>query len=241
MTKKPVSAPRAVGAKGKRGSNAASVYEQLRTEIISMELAPGTVLDEVSLSNRFKLSRSPVREAIIRLANDGLVTVLPNRSTIVSVLDFQGLRDLFDALELLQRLVTRQAAANRKDDHIVRMRKYQEEFTRSLEAHDLHSMLAANYNYHIEVAEAAGNKYFKLLYGRVLDEGKRLLFLNFRFEADAESTESSPVVHEHEDITKAIEDRDCDLAERLGYEHAISFRKRVLKIFERSGTSSIKL
>ena len=54
------------------------------------ELAPGAPLDEVSLSERFGLSRSPIREALARLSSEGLVVTLPSRSTVVTPIDFEG-------------------------------------------------------------------------------------------------------------------------------------------------------
>lgn len=67
-----------------------------------MELAlpPGSPLDEVRLSQQFVMSRTPIREALVRLAADGLVTTLPNRSTIVSPIDFERLPVYFEALSL---------------------------------------------------------------------------------------------------------------------------------------------
>ena len=71
-----------------RGSGVQTVYEQLRQSIVSLELPPGSALDEVRLSQQFGLSRTPVREALVRLMGDGLVTLLSNRTTIVAPIDF---------------------------------------------------------------------------------------------------------------------------------------------------------
>ncbi|MFO4987296.1 GntR family transcriptional regulator, partial [Salmonella enterica subsp. enterica serovar 1,4,[5],12:i:-] len=81
-------------------TGSARVYLQLRQDILRVELAPGSPLDEVGLGERFNLSRSPVREALVRLSSEGLVQILPNRSTIVTPLDLQGIPDFLDALDL---------------------------------------------------------------------------------------------------------------------------------------------
>ena len=141
--------------KGPRGSNVGSTYELLRHEIVSMQLRPGEVLDEKSLTKRLKLSRSPIREAIIRLASEGLVTVLPNRSTVVSTLDLQYVPKYLDALELTQRVVTRLAALNWTTEHMQKIKKHEAEFLKSLQEGDLGSMLSANYDYHMAIAAAA--------------------------------------------------------------------------------------
>ena len=68
----------------KRGSGVRYVYGILRDEILSLELPPGAPIDEVQLSQRLSMSRTPIREALVRLASEGLVTTLPNRSTVVT-------------------------------------------------------------------------------------------------------------------------------------------------------------
>lgn len=232
---------RATTPRGPRGSNVASIYETLRGEIISMQLRPGEILDETSLAERFDVSRSPIRESIIRLAGEGLVTVLPNRSTIVSTLDLQSVPQYLDALELIQRAVTRLAAANRNAGHLVKIRRFEKEFADSLDPHDISKMLAANYDYHMAIAEAADNKYFTLLYGRLLDEGKRLLRMNFSYEADVSNGADSILVREHAEITAAIEAGNRDEAERLGHEHAVGFRKRILRHFQNSEMQNVSV
>jgi DNA-binding GntR family transcriptional regulator len=212
-----------------RGSSAAATYETLRHEILTMVLRPGEVLDEVSLSKRFGMSRSPIREAIVRLSGEGLVTVLPNRSTIVSNLDIAMLPAFLDALELTQRAVTRLAAIHRTAADLSKIQHFQAEFARYQAASDLAEMLAANYEYHMAIAEAGRNKYFAMLYGRLLDEGKRLMHMNYSFEVMPGGEDRPSLADEHAEITAAIQARDADRAERLGYEHAVLFRKRILR------------
>ena len=91
------------GAVRVRGSGAQTVYEQLRQSIIDLTLEPGSPLDEVSLSAQFDMSRTPIREALVRLSAEGLVTSLPNRNTIVASIDFVRLPVYFEALSLSAR------------------------------------------------------------------------------------------------------------------------------------------
>ena len=94
----------------KRGSGVKLVYDLLRDEILSLTLPPGSPIDEVQLAERFSMSRTPIREALVRLAGEGLVDTLPNRSTIVSNIDFLNLHTFFDAITLMYRVTTRLAA-----------------------------------------------------------------------------------------------------------------------------------
>ena len=94
----------------KRGSGVRLVYDLLRDEILDLVLPPGTPIDEVQLAERFGMSRTPIREALVRLAGEGLIVTLPNRSTMVSQLDFLNLSPFFDALMLMYRVTTQLAA-----------------------------------------------------------------------------------------------------------------------------------
>jgi len=96
-----------------RGSGAVAVYDELRRDILELRMEPGTLLDETELAARFKLSRSPVREALIRLSAEGLVQTLRNRSSIVAPFDIVAIPSYLDAVELFYRLTTRLAAKNR--------------------------------------------------------------------------------------------------------------------------------
>ena len=93
-----------------RGLGAQTVYDALRQSILELTLQPGSPLDEVRLSQQFDMSRTPIREALVRLSSEGLVTTLPNRSTIVAAIDFVQLPVYFEALSLMYRVTTRDAA-----------------------------------------------------------------------------------------------------------------------------------
>ena len=94
----------------KRGSGVKFVYDLLRNEILDLVLPPGSPIDEVQLAERFSMSRTPIREALVRLAGEGLIDTLPNRSTMVANLDFLNMSPFFDALTLMYRVTTRLAA-----------------------------------------------------------------------------------------------------------------------------------
>lgn len=108
-----------------RGSGVQTIYDALKLAIVDLTLEPGAPLDEVTLADRFDMSRTPVREALVRLAADGLVTQLPNRNTIVAPIDFGRLPVYFEALTLMYRVTTRLAAEGRTPHHLQQMRRYQ--------------------------------------------------------------------------------------------------------------------
>src|SRR5262245_45225445 len=93
-----------VNTKGTKAPGWKNVYDVLRTEILSLELVPGQPLDETTLAQRFGLSRSPVREALIRLSGEELVVTLPNRSTMVAPIALAAFPKYVEALDVTQRM-----------------------------------------------------------------------------------------------------------------------------------------
>ena len=89
------------------------VYAEVHEDIIGLRLQPGADLDEAGLEERFSVSRTPVREALIRLASEGLIFLLPNRGARVSHIDISDVPQLFEALDLCQRATIRWATARR--------------------------------------------------------------------------------------------------------------------------------
>src|SRR5581483_2221330 len=110
-------------AKRTRGTGASYVYDSLKALILDLELKPGTLLDETLVSRQFSVSRSPVREALIRLSAEGLVQTLRNRTSIVAPFDVGMLPAYFDAMQLLYRVSARLAAANATPPQIERLLK----------------------------------------------------------------------------------------------------------------------
>ena len=143
-----------------RGLGMQKVYEELKRDILDMTLAPGHQLDETRLSARFSLSRTPVREALVRLTSEGLVTTLPNRNTIVAVIDFASVPMYLDALTLMYRVTTRLAAQRRASADIDEMQRWQDSFAKAVDAGDAVAMITTNREFHLAIARAGGNPYF---------------------------------------------------------------------------------
>lgn len=203
--------------KPQRGDGASRVYEALKRDVLDLTLPPGAPLDEVSLSQRFGLSRTPVREALVKLAADGLALTLPNRNTIVPPIDLLALPAFVDALTLTYRLTSRLAALNRSDADLEAMRSIQTAYRLEMERRDAIGMIETNKAFHLAVAAAAGNRYYADLAERVMNDGARLLRLYYRSFADDLPREYAD---EHDAIIAAIADRDEAAADALGRAHA---------------------
>ncbi len=226
-------------ARPMRGAGVQTVYEQLRLAIVNLELPPGSPLDEVRLSQQFALSRTPVREALVRLVADGLVTTLPNRSTVVAPIDFEKLPVYFEALTLMYRVTTRAAAHRRTPAQVAAMRAAQAAYIRAVDRNDAVAMISSNRDFHLAIAEAGGNSYFTGWFSRLLDEGRRLLRLYYYASFDDHLPRK--YVDEHEAMIRAIEKGDAERCDDLGAQHAAQIVRQIQSYIARDVTGTMRL
>ena len=222
----------------KRGSGVKVVYDILRDEILHLELPPGSPIDEVQLSERFGMSRTPIREALVRLAGEGLIDTLPNRSTMVSQIDFLNMHSYFDALVLMYRVTTQLAAKYHRPEDLEIVRARQAEFAEAVDAQDALAMISTNAALHLAIAEAGRNPYFTGLFSRLLNEGRRILRLYYQSYNDRLPRR---FVDEHDEMIAAIAARDTELAERLAREHAEQIVSQVQKLLVRGDRLDVRL
>jgi DNA-binding GntR family transcriptional regulator len=205
-----------------KGMGVKLAYETLRDEILTLALPPGALLDEMTLAERFGMSRSPVREALIRLAGDELVVTLANRSTMVAPIDIQSFPKYVEALDIAQRMNTRLAAELRSDDDLAAIAKRQKQFVAAVRTGNHLAMSEANRNFHMAIADAGKNPYLGSFYGRLLNQGRRMLHLHFEFIEKEQG--GYLLTDEHDEMLEAIRRRDVERADQLAHAHTRQFQ-----------------
>lgn len=226
-------------------TGSARVYGQLRQEILRVKLEPGSLIDEISLSERFGMSRSPIREALARLSSEGLVQILPNRSTVVAPIDLQSVPEFLDSLDLLQRVTTRSAALLRNAadlEKIIDAQKgYEIGAQESIDTGISIPMIESNYTFHMAIARAGKNRYFESFYQRLLNEGRRILHFHFEYNRLDPDVSASKMAADHTEMVEAIIAQDADRAETAAHLHAIQFKGRFMQYLNRSISQSIDI
>ena len=220
------------------GLGAQIVYDALRQSILELDLPPGSPVDEVRLSKQFDMSRTPIREALVRLSSEGLVTTLPNRSTIVAAIDFMQLPVYFEALTLMYRVTTRDAAVHREEGDIAEIRRLQHAYAAAVRRRNAIDMIQFNRDFHLAIAVAGRNIYFTGLFSRLLDEGRRILRLYYQSFDDQLPRQ---YVEEHDTMVAAIEARNADLADKLAAQHAAQIVRQIQSYIARDTSSGIEL
>ena len=217
-----------------KGTGASYVYSQLRSEILSLALAPGANLDEAQLVERFGLSRTPVREALIRLESDDLAILLPNRGAQVAPLDLMDFPRYMESLDLIQRSATRFAAIRRSADDLARIDAAREAFESAAGENHPVTLTETNRNFHVAIGDASNNPYIASFYRRLLDQGMRLIRIPFAYDPNGNgggglASHIGKVVKEHQEMVDAIARRDAARADALAHAHTELFRDRFLQ------------
>jgi DNA-binding GntR family transcriptional regulator len=199
------------------------VRDRLREDILAGSLEPGTELSEVALAREFGTSRGPLREALGRLASEGLVTITPRRGAVVAQLSREEFIDAYQVREALETLAVRLAVPLMSDAEIAHLRELCELMDRAARANEVQVFFETNNSFHEALVRASRNRKLhdvhRILVGQMVPYLPRSLELRGNLQQS---------VAEHQAILAAIEERDSERAARLLAEH-IEVPQRVLE------------
>jgi DNA-binding GntR family transcriptional regulator len=187
---------------------------RLRAMILDGELAPGEKVPEKDLCERFGVSRTPLREALKVLANDGLVTLTPNRGAMIADLTLEDLEEAFPVIGALESLAGEMACANITNEEIAAIKKLHGEMITHYSARALKPYFAINQQIHEMILAAARNQTLSSLY-RALEGRVR----QARYLANMTSSRWAQAVEEHERMISALEARDGPALAKILKDH----------------------
>lgn len=188
------------------------VYRRLRDAIIDGTLAPGERLRDAELATWLGVSRTPVREALLRLAESGLVAAKPGSSTRVASLNLRELRDARDVVAAMHQLAVRETVGRLTDADIAAMREANQRFRAAIERGDVDAALSADDELHgVPVAVAANRALSAVLeqFSPVIRRVERLRFSTLGGRAS---------VARHEELIRLCEASDAEQAAAIAFD-----------------------
>lgn len=196
------------------GSAGNIVYSKLKQQIVSLELPPGTSLSEKEMSLAFEVSRTPVRESFVRLAQEGLVLVLPQRGTKVSLIDSDLVEEARFMREQLEKAVIRLACEAFPETKLEELEANLAEQKESIERHDGKQMFELDEAFHRILFEGCRKQgtWNVIQQMNAHLNRSRMLWLS----ADPHW---SHLYEQHREMADAIRRQDGDYAERIMQEH----------------------
>jgi DNA-binding GntR family transcriptional regulator len=214
-------------------------YNLLKEDIVVCRLRPGAEVTEGGLAEHYNLGLAPIRTALSRLTQEGLVNVVPRRGYIVASITTQSVKDIFDLRLLLEPAAAR-AAAGRVD--AIALRKLSAgPYDQGVTARDL-KFLKDNRNFHVEIAHASGNERMARILESLLDEMARLLHLGLFGRRDIDGLRMDQAIQrqQHIELVDALVAGDRDAAEKAARQHVEHSRELVMNAVL-SGAFSVNL
>lgn len=194
-------------------SLAEKAYQLLVTKLTRLELAPGSVLAERALIEELGIGRTPIREALQRLAIEGLVEHLPNRGMFVADITAESVQQIYEFRSLLDGYAASLAATRADAPQIHELRQLHKQLLRATEDDDVDRYVALDRRFYDVLAAAAGNAFVAETVPRIFNLHLRLWFFISRriggWHAIAASHEEMT-----RDVVEAIARRDPDAARR---------------------------
>jgi DNA-binding GntR family transcriptional regulator len=209
------------------------VADDLFRLIVTLQLKPGSILNENVLMQHLQCGRTPLREALIALEREYLIKIVPRQATMVTEITIAASAEIYEALRCLEGPVARLAAERIGGAGLQEMEEYLEglesfESIKGLLAPGLHNLAEIDFGFHEVIARAAANQFLLAALQALRGTTMRLMCVSYR-QADV----LAPLRAEHRDIFEALAAHDPDGAERAMQAHADAGKRRM---FEHAAT-----
>lgn len=203
-------------------------YDEIKSRILANAYPPGHQALEQEVAAQLGVSRTPVREALIRLENEGLVSLIPRRGMRVTPLSASDMREIYEVLTAVETMAVELLA--RKKPSKTKMKSASDalsEMEKSLREGDLEKWAEADDRFHRALLEACGNSRLAAIAGTVRDQGHRARLLTLRLRP--KPTKSNK---EHRDVLNAILRGDWQTARDLHYTHRVRTSETLTDLLE---------
>lgn len=188
-----------------------TVHDRVRDAIVDGTLAPGEVVRDTELAAWLGVSRTPVREALLRLGETGLVRAAPGRSTVVAEIDLAEVREAHAVVATMHRLAVAEAVTRLAAADLDAMRRANERFAAALASKDTDAALAADDDFHRVAVDVSANRALSTVLDQFGPVVRRLERLRFASHAGEES------VALHDRLVDACEAGDVDAAAEVAF------------------------
>ena len=203
------------------------VYRAVTQRAVNWRFAPGERINEVALAGELGVSRTPVREALNRLARDGFVRFVPNRGFLARDLTPELVRDLYELRAAIEVAAVRLACARASDDAIAKLAAAWNAATADAASRRIDRLTAADEAFHRGIARLSGNGELVATLERVNAQ------IRFFRRVDQELPERRDRTYrEHGDVLACLERRDARRAGELVERHVVLSRERALAVTE---------
>lgn len=218
-------------ARRRRTSLSESAYQKLRERIITLALPPGAQVQEGGLARELALGRTPVREALLRLVNEGFLTSIPGRGFFVCDVTVEGVRSLFEAVMILERGVAALAARRIARKELDRLEVLHRQIGAAMSARNYLRVTRLNSLFHRTIHESARNPLLAAALYNLEPQYHRLAYLCFSEVTEPEGLRAhfAKVTDDHARLIETLHRGDEWAAVQTITDHIALFHARVAR------------
>ena len=194
-------------------------YHSLKERVLTLDLKPGSALDEMALSTKYDLSRTPMREVFQRLAGAGYVSIESNRGASVSSMDLETMRGFFQTAPMIYAAVARLAAELGTDAQIRELKKIQARFKKAVKNKTATDMAMHNHRFHEYMGVMAASPYLAPSLGRLLIDHTRMAQRFYRVSHTKPDKRIELACDQHDQMIEAVANHQASVAVELTLAH----------------------
>ncbi len=196
------------------GSAAQKAYDFIKWAILNSVYPAGQLITEGVLAQEVGVSRTPVREALLRLEVEGLLTLYPKKGALIATYSRQDVEDVLQARELVEHFTAKQSFS-RRDELLPKAEEIHERLKRNRREHDTAGFTTSDREFHEAIVDAAGNAVLSAVY-RMLRE-RQTLFTSVMMRGRVDRMDEA--IREHEGILDALRGDDVERFEKVVTDH----------------------
>ena len=200
------------------------VFNTLREAILKGELKPGERLMELQLASKLGVSRTPIREAIRMLEQEGLAVTMPRKGAEVAKMTLKDMEDVLEVREALDELAAKIACKKISDEQLANLKTIKDEFKRSMDSGDVKKIAEEDVKFHDAIYEATSNAKLVSMMNNIREQMYR-----YRLEYIKDADKRQILMVEHEHILKALTLRHIQEAKMAVREHIDNQEITILK------------
>jgi len=207
--------------KNKRKSLSDEVFEKLKNDIVNVRYKQGEFITEAEVAHRFRISKTPAREALNRLNVEGFVESIPHKGYLVKSLSVNDILNLYQFRTILETASIELAILYASDKDLEQLEMMSSEKFIMNDEEDYRRCAEANYRFHMLIAKIGQNPLLVNALSYVLNQLRRMLFL------DLKNINAEEISKDHQEIVRIIKRKDVDRAKELIKEHIKASQDRV--------------
>lgn len=212
-------------------------FDQIKHDIVWCKLQPGQAISEAQLSEMYGYGKAPIRQALAKLAQEGLVMPVPRSGHVIAPVTLQSVNEVFELRMVLEPAAVEKACGNVDG---ARLRRLNAKCAAGYVPGDIGSetrFMDANRSFHMEIARSSGNSRLYTALSQIMDEMTRLLHLGFVLRERPDEMHQ-----EHDSLIDALEKNDKKRAREMTTTHIATVRKLVIEgLIDRTNLTSTNI